>query len=107
MPKLKDSRGIFQKTYRDLYRAEKAYKLKIKLADLPDDEEGSEKSEDFTTEDIGITDKAVNAKQAIPKPPDPDGNLSGYFCQNCGEPVTPDMGFCEACGLALDWSGIK
>jgi len=96
MPKLKDSKGVFHKTYRDLYRAEKGYRIaSAGTTEVEDDE--------IVDEEIVITERAPEIREAF----EPDEGSEEFYCLNCGEVVEKGDAVCGACGLALEWSGLE
>ena len=100
MPKLKDSKGVFHKTYRDLYRAEKGYRASSPgTTELEDDE--------IVDEEIVVTERLPSLGVRSGEVPEPDEGSEEFFCQNCGEEVEKGDAVCESCGLALDWSGLE
>lgn len=119
MPKLKDSKGVFHKSYASLHKAEMDYAREAEkeaqketiIERVVKQYEGESEVErarrlhlklpepeaDKIEDDSIIITEAKRKKKVLPRE---------FYCLNCGEDVAKSDVVCPTCGIPLDWRNL-
>ena len=115
MPKLKDSRGIFHKSYTSLHKAEMQYQREAKM-----DSDRLAHIEDKAKLHEGETELERSQRLHLKRPPEVENDsivitevkrdktviAQEFYCLNCGEDVVKTDVICPTCGIPLDWRNL-